>query len=261
MNHESNLGMGLNRTGTKMSPIDSKKTIQGAQELTNPTPGDGSAITENRITYIRESNSIGTISLPTSLKGVSEIIQETFISGNYALMDKLGERLAFERTGTRLYEALLSKYHSCEHKDRLPELARIEQFYLEELNHYQIVADAIENLGGDPTSLTPAADIMSTATAGWPQVTTDPRTSFLHSLEIILQAELVDNAGWELLIEISERSGKGDLAIQFQQLLDEEAFHLITVKQWVQELTLNDEIISPEKNFILDFDVDSSIKH
>lgn len=261
MNHESNLGMGLNRTGTKMSPIDSEKTIQGAEELTNPAPGDGSAITENRIAYIRESKSIGTISLPTTLKGVSEVIQETFISGNYALIDKLGERLVFERTGTRLYEALLSKYHGLEHKDRLPDLARIEQFYLEELNHFQLLTETIKNLGGDPTSLTPAADIMSTASAGWHQVITDPRTSFLQSLEIILQAELVDNVGWELLIEISERSGKGDLAIEFQQSLDEEAFHLTTVKQWVQELTLNDEIISPEQNFVLDFDVDSNIKH
>jgi rubrerythrin len=77
----------------------------------------------------------------------------------------------------------------------------------------------------------------------------------------MLHLELVDNAGWELMIELAERNGLGDLAIQFQQILDEEAFHLITVKQWVQELTLNNEIISPEQNAVLEFDIDSVTKH
>lgn len=261
MNHESNAELGLNRTGTKMSPIESVKSIEGAQELTNPSSGDGSAITENRIAYIKEADAIGSIPIPTTVKGVSETIQESIMTGNHAIMDKLGERLAFERSGTRLYEALITKYHSSDHKDRLPELARMEQFYLEELKHFQLVSEVIKNIGGDPTALTPAADIMGTASAGWSQVLTDPRTSFLQSLEIILQAELVDNAGWELLIELAERNGLGDLAIQFQQSLDEEAFHLITVKQWVQELTLNGEIISPESNYVLEFDIDSIIKH
>lgn len=183
------------------------------------------------------------------------------MTGNHAMMDKLGERLAFERSGTRLYEALITKYNSSDQKEILPELNRIEQFYLEELKHFQLMSEVIKNIGGDPTALTPAADVMGIACAGWFQVLTDPRTSFLQSLEIILQAELVDNAGWELLIELSERNGMGDLAIQFQQSLDEEAFHLITVKQWVQELTLNGEIISPEQNYVLEFDIDSILKH
>ncbi|MBA2405990.1 MAG: ferritin-like domain-containing protein [Bdellovibrionales bacterium] len=260
MNNDANPDLGLNRTGTKMSPVDSVKTTQGAKDLTNPTPGDCSAIAENRILYIKEADGLGSIPLPTTLRGAAEALQEQVMMGNHAMMDKLGERLAFERSGTRLYEALITKYHSSDHKERLPELARMEQFYLEELKHFQLVAEVITKIGGDPTSLTPAADISGIAAAGWFQVVTDPRTTFLQSLEIILQAELVDNAGWELLIELAERNGMGELAIQFQQSLDEESFHLLTVKQWVQELTLNDEIISPEQNYV-EFDMDSLIKH
>jgi len=251
----------INRTGNSMSPVDSIKTIKGAVELSHPTVGDGSAISDNRISYIREADDIGSVPLPTSFKGVTEALQEQIMTGNHALIDKLGDRLAFERSGTRLYEALLTKYHSSDHKERLPEIARIEQFYLEELKHFQLVCEVVKKMGADPTALTPSADISGMANAGWIQVMTDPRTSFLQSLEIILQAELVDNAGWELLIEIAERNGLGELAIQFQQSLDEEAFHLITVKQWVQELTLNNEIISPEQNYILEFEMDSVIKH
>lgn len=251
----------MNRTGTNISPLDSVKTINGASELTRPTKGDCTEIGNNRILHMQEAEGIGSISFPTSIRGVTEIMQEQVMTGNHAMMDKLGERLVFDRMGTRLYEALITKYHGSKHQERLPELTRIEQFYLEKLKHFQNVSEVIGDLGGDPTALTPAADIMGTATAGWIQVLTDPRTTFLQSLEIILHLELVDNAGWELMIELAERNGLGDLAIQFQQILDEEAFHLITVKQWVQELTLNDEIISPEQNAVLEFDIDSVIKH
>jgi len=260
MNHESNSDLGLNRTGTKISSQDSIKTIESARALSRPSPGDCSAIAENRILYIKEADAIGAVPMPTSLKGVKASLEEKIVLGNHAMIDKLGERLAFERSGTRLYEALIIKYNSSEHKKRLPDLPRMKQFYHEELKHFQLISEVIKNIGADPTSLTPAADISAIASAGWSQVLTDPRTSFLQSLEIILQAELVDNVGWEILIELAERNGLGDLAIQFQQSLDEEAFHLITVKQWVQELTLNDEIISPEQNFV-EFDIDSIIKH
>jgi rubrerythrin len=249
MNHEPKIFLGVNRTGTSISPLDSHKTIKGAQELSPTAEGDASGIAANRISYIKEAQSIGSIPLPLTLKGITESIQEQIMTGNHALMDKLGERAVFERIGTRLYEALIVKYEASEHKERLPEIARIQQFFLEELKHFQLVSEMIIKHGGDPTALTPAADISSVASAGWSQVIMDPRTTFLQSLEMILQAELIDNAGWELLIEIAERSGLNDLAIIFQQALDEEAFHLVTVKQWVQELTLNNEIISPEQNF------------
>jgi hypothetical protein len=240
----------MNRTGTIISPLDSIKTIKGASELTHPTKGDCTEIGNNRILHMQEAEGIGSIAF-----------NEQIMTGNHAMMDKLGERLVFERMGARLYEALITKYNGTNHQERLPELTRIEQFYLEKLKHFQNVSEVITNLGGDPTALPPAADVIGAATQGWIQVLTDPRTTFLQSLEIMLHLELVDNAGWELMIELAERNGLGDLAIQFQQILDEEAFHLITVKQWVQELTLNNEIISPEQNAVLEFDIDSVTKH
>lgn len=249
MNHETNAELGLNRTGIKASPIDSEKTIKGAAKLTQASSGDGSTLAANRISYMKEAEAIGSIPIPISVRGVKEVIQEEILTGNHAFMDKLGERLAFERSGVRLYEALISKYQGSENKERLPDINRIEQFYLEELKHFQLVAEILAKIGGDPTAITPAADIAGTAASGWLQVVTDPRTSFLQTLDIILQTELVDNAGWELLIELAERNNLTEIAILFQQALDEEAFHLVTVKQWVQELTLNDEIISPEQNF------------
>lgn len=260
MNTENTPELGLNKTGSKMSPINSLASIEGAETLTNPSAGDSTAIAENRIQYMRESGPVGSIPIPTSLKGAVSAVQEKILNGSHSFLDKMGERLAFERTGTRLYEALLSKYSAAGDSAKLPDLNRLEQFYLEELKHYQMMAEVIKKTGGDPTSMTPAADVSGTAALGWIQVMSDPRTTFLQSLEIILHVELVDNAGWELLIEMAEKNGLGEIAIQFQQCLDEEAFHLITVKQWVQDLTLNNQIDSPEQNFIIG-EAAAEVKH
>jgi rubrerythrin len=231
--------IGMNKTGVMMSPIDSTKSAEGAVELTTPPEGDASAFSENRIRYMKEAEPIGTLPMPGSVKGAVSAIQEKIMNGSHTFMDKLGERIAFERTGTRLYEALLSKYQGTEDKSSLPQIERIEQFYLEEMKHFQMVSEVMVKIGGDPTAVTPAADVAGVAAMGWVQVITDPRTTFQQSLETILQAELVDNAGWEVLIELAEGAGLSDIATQFQVALDEETIHLQTVKDWVMQLNLN----------------------
>lgn len=237
----------LNRTGMKTSPEEASLSAQGAIELTQVSGGDASAIAENRIFYMREADPVGTIPEPNKDNALPERSQDKVINLSPVFIDKLGERLAFERSGTRLYEVLISKYNGSEDRDNLPILSQLEQFYLEEMKHFQLVSDAITKIGGDPTAITPAADVAGVASAGWVQVLTDPRTSFLQSLEVILQAELVDNVGWELLIELAENNELGDLAIQFQQALDEENIHLSEVKKWVQELTLEGRLLSQEE--------------
>lgn len=261
MQNELNAELGLNKTGIKMSPLDSQETIEGAARLTVPSNGNASAIAENRIFSMQSSDPIGSIPIPLNLAGLAEGLREKIMNGNHAFMDKLGERIAFERIGTRLYEALLSKYHATDKRERLPELGRLEQFYLEELKHFQLVVEVTQKIGGDPTAITPAADLAATAAQGWIQVITDPRTNFLQSLEIILQAELVDYAGWELLIELAEANGLAEVAIQFQQALNEEDFHLVSVKQWVQELTLKEEITTPEQNLEIRPEGEDQVKH
>jgi hypothetical protein len=54
----------------------------------------------------------------TSLNGSEEMV---------LLVDKLGERLAFERSGTRLYETLLSKFDSYGPFEGGPERAELEE--------------------------------------------------------------------------------------------------------------------------------------
>jgi rubrerythrin len=238
MEKVANVEIGKNLTGALASP-SSIETQQGAIDLTKPIPdGDVNRFAENRMLYMREADPIGTLPMPATIKGAISSIQEKVMNGNHVFMDKLGERIAFERTGTRLYEALLSKYHGSKNKTGFPEASILEKFHAEELSHFRLASEVMTEIGGDPTAVTPSADICGVAALGWVQAMSDPRTDFKQCLEIILQAELVDNACWEVLIELADQMGLKSVTERFQTALNEEMVHLSTIKQWVRDLNV-----------------------
>lgn len=122
------------------------------------------------------------------------------------LMDKLAERAAFERSGMRLYDALLAK-HREEIELQAPgirgsdgvSLDTLLEFRQQEAEHYLLVADAISRLGGDPTAQTPCADVVGMMAMGLMQTVSDPRTTLTQGLGALLTAELTDVANWDLL--------------------------------------------------------------
>jgi rubrerythrin len=149
------------------------------------------------------------------------------------LLDKLGERLAFERTGTRLYEALVSKYDAFGSFAGGPSREDLEHVLEEEYRHFTLLQSVIEQLGGDPTAVTPSANLHATATQGIQMVIVDPRTTLLQSLEAILMAELTDNACWEALIELVQVVGEDALVQPFEQAFTTEQEHLLKVHAWL----------------------------
>jgi hypothetical protein len=148
-------------------------------------------------------------------------------------IDKLGERLGFERTGVRLYEAALLKFDVHGTWDGGPSRVQLEKIHRDEMAHFVLVREAMEQLGADPTAVTPCADLASVASKGIPEVLVDPRTNLVQCLEALLVAELTDNAGWELLIELAQGLGQTDLVEQFEQALSVEAEHLLLVRHWL----------------------------
>ena len=73
-----------------------------------------------------------------------------------ALLDKLAARLAFERSGVRLYEALIQKREAVGGTSK-PTIADLTHIRDEELDHMHLLEECIADLGGDPTMVTPAA--------------------------------------------------------------------------------------------------------
>jgi rubrerythrin len=151
------------------------------------------------------------------------------------LMDKLGERLAFERSGTRLYDALMAKCQA-EKKSAVP-MNDLQHIRDEEAEHFALVGAAIESLGGDPTAQTPSADVTGVEGMGLMQVLTDPKTTVAQALHAILVAEMTDNAGWEELVELTTQVGNDDLVERFIKAHEEELEHLRKVQAWYKAAT------------------------
>lgn len=240
--------MGTNRTGTQMSPIDSSRMTEDVGSVIAPPSGDLSAIVNVRTSYIAEAEPIGSVPLPGNMKGAIKS-GASMLAGNtpQLLLDKLGERLAFERSGTRLYDALITKVASHQQEGvgtlTTEKLGHIRE---EEAQHAAMVKDAITQLGGDPTCMTPCADVAAVESQGLMQVITDARTTVAQSLHAILVAELSDNAGWETLIALAEAQGHDDIAEDFRTALNNERDHLKQVQGWFNELVLGDALPATE---------------
>jgi hypothetical protein len=225
--------------------------LEAVDELSPPVPISTLRIDTERQTYISEAESVGSIPLPQTSKSSGR--SDAKMMG--LLLDKLGERMAFERTGTRLYDALITKYLALTNSGNAPLVAAngiehpadaeaslqvLRKIRSDELAHFHLLSDCVKALGGDPTAQTPCADVAATASMGLMQVLTDPRTTLAQCLSAILTAELTDNAGWELLSELAANAGHPELADQFTDALTTEAEHLQIVRTWLEALLMND---------------------
>ena len=186
---------GPNRTGVALSPELEQAMNEAADALTPATAIDTSEMEANKLRYIAEAEAVGSVPPPISAEEASEPVGAD-PGPSPMFLDKLGERIAFERTGTRLYDALILKYRAARELDggelapvaegqaspEQPEetLARIRA---EELEHFNMLCDAMRSLGGDPTAQTPCADVSAVASSGIMQVLNDPRTTLDQCLE------------------------------------------------------------------------------
>jgi len=199
-----------------------------------------------RSLYVIESEALGSLPPPATIQGVLKTgVDKLLGKHSDLLLDKIGERIAFERSGTRLYDALILKFQTLAseggvsasldtaYEDTATILRHIRD---EEQEHFLMLSDVMRSLGGDPTAQTPCANVAAMASMGLMQVVTDPRTTFAQSLQAVLIAELADNAGWELLISLAQESGKAEIAQRFTSALVEEEQHLVIVRDWLSAL-------------------------
>jgi hypothetical protein len=233
--------IGMNRTGMDMSPMDAEDISQAAQEAPPSSPGDESDAARVRAEYAAEAPPIGSVPPPATVKGaVKAAVQVIQGRAPSAFIDKLGERLAFERAGTRLYEGLIAKLDGKGSFPGGPSREDLVAFHDEEARHFGVVRDAIERLGGDPTAMTPSADVQGVAGAGLLQVIADPRTTLAQGLEAILIAELADNDGWQMLVEMARVFGQDDMVSAFQLARTAEERHLELCRRWVSDHAMLD---------------------
>ncbi len=215
--------LGMNKTGKDMSPVDSRRLIDYAEQLQADPPENTNALASIRGSFAAEASNLGTV--PGGKK--PEL-----------LVDKLGERLAFERTGVRLYEALIAKLKGLADQVDPAILRSVARFRDEEGKHFQLLRKIMEDLGADPTAQTPAADATAIISSGALQLIADPRSNLAQCLNALLTVELNDNAAWDLLIQLARASGQNEAAEAFAEALREEEQHLAMVREWLERQLL-----------------------
>lgn len=235
----------FNRTGIMTHPDLSAELIRGAKKTVPSSPRDGKQMEAKRAEYVNEELPIG--SAPVIVVNGSEKAGEEELSADAdrisVFLDKLGERLAFERQGTRLYEAFLQKLENApaEHESG-PSPEDLRHICNEELEHFKMLQKAITGVGGDATVQTPSADIAGVLSHGILQIVTDPRTTIPQTLQAILNAELADNDGWQMLKGLAGELGYSDLEAQCGKAFQEEQEHLENVRTWLSEMTLSEAL-------------------
>jgi hypothetical protein len=230
----------MNRTGIMTNPDLSAEMIKGAKETVPSSKGDAQGmIAANRAEYLEEALPIG--SKPVVLNGHGEEGNGAEADSLALFLDKLGERLAFERQGTRLYETVIQKCRLLGNgSGEGPSLDDLRHIHEEELQHFHLLQKTITEMGGDATVQTPSADVAGVLSLGILQIVTDPRTTVAQTLQAMLNAELADNDGWQMLSEIASTLGRTDLEAQFDKALEHEQEHLENVRAWLASLMLQE---------------------
>lgn len=224
MKIQPSLRSGHNRTGLGVADEHLRREMLDVpRDLMGPTSrGSADEIARVRIRYAREGLPHAT--LPPMPRAQRRLLP---------LFDLLGARMQFERTGSRLYDALISKLDAYGSYDGGPDRHDLEEIRDEELAHMRMLDRLITELGGDSTAVTPCANVQAVASRGIGDVLTDPRTSLLDGLGVIVIAELADHEEWIGLIELSRELDKDDLMHNFQSAQITEEEHLSKVRRWI----------------------------
>lgn len=225
--------LGENRTSLEAKKKDMEQMEEAAREFPPSSQGDGVAnVGRVRQAYGKETAGLGHVPPPVSkLKELKEKLQAD--GKAVALMDKVGARIAFERTGARLWHAVADKHDTLGSFEGGPSREDILHIQREEEQHFHMLTEVMHEIGGDPTAVTPSADVEAVTGKGVLDIVADPRTTLLQALESITVAELADHESWERLIEVAKAAGHDELVPRFEEALENERDHLRKARAWI----------------------------
>jgi rubrerythrin len=217
---------GDNRTGIAQHPDLVAEMIEGTTEFGPTSRGGVEALAGVRVRVAKDSEPAAT--MPPAKDVPIERLP---------ILDKLGARLAFERTGVRLYQAMISKHDAFGSFRGGPSRADLEHIRDEEQRHLVVAQNLILKLGGDPTVITPCANLQAVVGYGVYQVLVDPRTTLIECLDAIIVAELSDHESWQQLARSIAPLGDKQAESQIREAERVETEHLTKVRAWLVAAT------------------------
>jgi bacterioferritin (cytochrome b1) len=166
--------------------------------------------------------------------------------GAAKVIDVLNERLAFERAGVKLYDRILEVMRAAGDENVSRMLDEMQAHRDQEKEHEEWLEDQIRGLGGDAHAETDKSRLVTRESKGIEEVVMSD-AQLPHLLHALLAAELVDNAGWDLLVQIADEAGDRDAKKEFKKRLHEEEDHLLFLRKAMEKLSFNEILGEREK--------------
>ena len=141
---------------------------------------------------------------------------------NEALVDKLCERLAVETGGVDIYQAAIAKLND-------PTMVgRLQHFMQEEAKHRDLLATYLDKLGVEERE-TPSARLAKHEGEAYLKLIAEADTP-AQILNIMLTIELMDENGWEMIINLGRDIHDDDMVRTLSVALKDEKEHLRGVR-------------------------------
>ena len=142
------------------------------------------------------------------------------------LVELLQERLTFERTSVKLYDRILAQMQAAEDPQIHKMLDIMQGYRDEEAEHQTWLEEQIRALGGDVNGESEMSRLAAVESRGIEQIILREDVALQHLFHALMAAELVDNAGWDLLAALAEEADDDDALDCFALRQAEEEDHL-----------------------------------
>jgi rubrerythrin len=154
-----------------------------------------------------------------------------------ALVDKLCERLTVETGAVDIYEAAIAKL------DDPTIVSRLKRFKQEEAEHRDLLAGYLDQLGVEDRD-TPSARLARHEGEAYLKLVAEAETP-AQVLNILLTIELMDESGWEMIIDIGRDIHDDAMVRTLNVALQEEKEHLRGVRGMLAQAT-REMMMAPE---------------
>jgi len=155
-----------------------------------------------------------------------------------ALADLLCERLAVETGGIDIYKAAIAKIDD-------PTLtARLDHFMQDEARHRDLLSAYLDKLGVTQRD-TPAARLARMEGRAYLQLIAESTTP-VQVINVLLTVELMDENGWEMIVNVGRDIHDDDLVNALDGALKDEKEHLRGVRGMMAQLTREHMMVDEE---------------
>jgi len=148
------------------------------------------------------------------------------------LVDLLTERLTFERAAVKLYDTVMSKMRRSKEASLVGLLGQMTRQRDEEREHEEWLEERVRELGSDAHTATKLSDLVAREWKGVMDVVAEDK-EIPHLFHALLIAELVDDTGWTLLVQLADEARDEWARKELRRRALDEEEHLLFIRNVV----------------------------